>query len=60
MHPNVIKLIKTGFEGKIVKTTGVVNKGIGFIVLELAEHCMFDILSKLNGMGEDGGRFFMN
>ncbi len=60
VHPNIIKLIKTGFEGKVVKTTGTVNKGIGFIVLELAEHCMFDVLHKLNGMGEDGGRFFMN
>lgn len=50
-----------GSDGKVVKPSGRNIINLVYIILEFVPHGLFfDLCNDAGGMGEEGGRFFMN
>ena len=59
-HPNIAKVHNFGKDGKYVKTNGKAFENLLYIVLEyVAGGLLFDICQTLEGVGEQGGKFFL-
>jgi serine/threonine protein kinase len=58
-HPNIVKIIEFGDQGKITKPSGRHIPNQVFIVLEFVSGgLLFDVCQLIGGLGEDAGRFF--
>lgn len=59
-HKNINKIIGYGSDGKIVKPSGREICNLVYIILEYVPGGLFfDLCQAAGGMGEEGGRFFM-
>lgn len=59
-HQNIIKMHGYGTDGVIIKPSGTVISNIVYIILDyVPEGLFFDLCQKVGGMGEQGGRYFM-
>ena len=60
-HHNIIKIEGYGSDGKVVKPSGREINNLVYILLEFVTGgLLFDVCQTLGGMGENGGRFFLN
>lgn len=60
-HQNIVRILGYGSEGHVLKPSGREIKNIVYIYLEyVSGGLLFDLCQQMGGMGEDGGRYFMN
>merc|ERR1711868_187416 len=60
-HHNIIQILGYGSDGKVVKPSGREINNLVYILLEFVTGGpLFDVCQNLGGMGENGGRFFLN
>ena len=60
-HKNIVKMIDYGTDGVIIKPSGRKIDNLVYIMLEyVTGGDFYETVQNLNGMGEKGGRFFMN
>lgn len=60
-HSNIIQILGYGSDGKVVKPSGREINNLVYILLEFVTGgLLFDVCQTLGGMGENGGRFFLN
>merc|ERR1719326_2410624 len=60
-HGNVVSILGYGSDGFVKKPSGREIKNLVYILLEyIPGGLLFDLCQTCGGMGEDGGRFFLN
>ena len=60
-HSGITKILGYGCEGKIVKPSGRLISNLVYIMLEYVPRgVFFDLIEQTGGLGEQGGRYFMN
>jgi serine/threonine protein kinase len=60
-HSNIVSILGYGSDGYVKKPSGREIKNLVFILLEyIPGGLLFDLCQTCGGMGEDGGRFFLN
>lgn len=59
-HKHIVNILGYGSDGYVLKPSGREIKNLVYILLEyVSGGLLFDVCQTLGGMGEDGGRFFM-
>merc|ERR1712159_828681 len=60
-HKNIVSILGYGSDGFVKKPSGREIKNLVYIMLEyIPGGLLFDLCQTCGGMGEDGGRFFLN
>ena len=60
-HQNIVSILGYGSDGFVKKPSGREIKNLVYIILEyIPGGLLFDLCQTCGGMGEDGGRFFLN
>ena len=59
-HKHITKILGQGVNGYIIKKSGRKIENLHYIILEYVPGGdLFDTIKELNGLGEQGARFFM-
>lgn len=59
-HVNIVNILGYGSDGQVKKPSGREIKNLVYILLEYVPGgLLFDLCQTVGGMGEDGGRYFM-
>ena len=59
-HPNIVNILGYGSDGYVKKPSGREISNLVYIILEFVPGgLLFDLCQTLGGMGEEGGRFFL-
>jgi serine/threonine protein kinase len=60
-HGNIVNILGYGSDGHVKKPSGREIKNLVYIILEYVPGgLLFDLCQTVGGMGEEGGRYFMN
>lgn len=60
-HDGIIGISENGKAGEVIKPSGREINELTYIVMEyVGDGVLFDLCQEVGGMGEDGGRFFLN
>ena len=60
-HDHIINIVQYGSDGHVKKPSGRELTNLVYILLEyVSGGLLFDVCQTLGGMGEEGGRYFMN
>ena len=60
-NPNIVNIIGFGSDGTIEKRSGRQVGNLIYLLLEyVSGGLIFDVCQTLSGLGENGGRFFLN
>ena len=58
---NIVNIVGYGSDGQVLKPSGRKIENLVYILLEyVTGGLLFDVCQAIGGMGEDGGRFFLN